>query len=405
MEEYTRQIVTVECFEDVADLRALSPEEYQLFAARVGLKLGQSRKLQKRLGMQVDTGVGGMSPGARSAGAADSSADSSAGAMIGISSNKDTKTSSQSEEEVRSGCSIWTTPIFAPPVRPPSYFLVFLCSFGLPNVRVVLCASRRAHTYFDSYRAFMLTSRNCLVFLQAWAMVKQLQDEIKVIQAEQTSGFSVEGMLGSWTSGVTGMSTGKLLTNHIPVVVATAEATLATIAADAGDEDNAVRRIKFEAQAIGLDVTVNAFGEPLTVSEVDPNGPAAKQGVEVGDLLIDANGQSIPTDRPEAELRHIFAGFKRPVTLGFYKLRKATEQARRASIDVRGGEVRGVAVRKCFLPSLSAVLATCFPRVGLTSFRGYYKNRLKVLKCALAFVFLQSFEPLHLCAFVLSFFW
>jgi len=93
MEEYTRQIVTVECFEDVADLRALSPEEYQLFAARVGLKLGQSRKLQKRLGMQVDTGVGGMSPGARSAGAADSSADSSAGAMIGISSNKDTKTS------------------------------------------------------------------------------------------------------------------------------------------------------------------------------------------------------------------------------------------------------------------------------------------------------------------------
>jgi hypothetical protein len=141
------------------------------------------------------------------------------------------------------------------------------------------------------------------------------------------------------------MSTGKLLTHHIPVVVATGEVTLATIAADAGDEDNAVRRIKFEAQAIGLDVTVNAFGEPLTVSEVDPGGPAAKQGVEVGDLLIDANGQSIPTDRPEAELRRIFAGFKRPVTLGFYKLRKATEQARRASIDVRGGDVRGVAVR------------------------------------------------------------
>jgi len=106
MEEYTRQIVTEECFENVADLRALTPEEYQLFSTRVGLKLGQARKLQKRLGMQVDTGVGGTSPGARKTGAADS-ADSSAGAMIGISSSKDTKTSSQSEEEVRrSGCSL-----------------------------------------------------------------------------------------------------------------------------------------------------------------------------------------------------------------------------------------------------------------------------------------------------------
>ena len=46
----------------------------------------------------------------------------------------------------------------------------------------------------------------------------------------------------------------------------------------------------------------------------------------MGDLLIDVNGQSIPTDRPEYELRAIFARFKRPVTLGFYKIRRATEQ-------------------------------------------------------------------------------
>ena len=77
---------------------------------------------------------------------------------------------------------------------------------------------------------------------------------------------------------------------------------------------------------------------------MDPGGAAAKQGVEVGDLLIDANGQSIPTDRPEIELRRIFAGFKRPVTLGFYKLRKATEQARRASQDVDEARVRAIAV-------------------------------------------------------------
>ena len=103
--------------------------------------------------------------------------------------------------------------------------------------------------------------------------------------------------------------------------------------------------VKFHEQTLGLDVTVSGFGEPLTVSNVNPGGAAAKSGVEVGDLLIDANGLPIATDRPEHELRRMFAGFKRPVTIGFYKLRKATERASRARLDVRSYDVRGVAVR------------------------------------------------------------
>lgn len=196
-----------------------------------------------------------------------------------------------------------------------------------------------------AHRAY-LTRR--MFIAQAWAMVKRLQDEIKIMQAEQTGGVSIEALLGSWRNGAGSMATGQLLTHHIPVVVATGEVTLATVAADAGDEDSAVRRVTFDAHNLGFDVAVAAFGEPLAVARVDPGGPAAAQGVEVGDLLIDANGLPIPTDRPEAELRRLFAGFTRPVTLGFYKLRKATEQARRASMDVRGGQVRGVAVRHRF---------------------------------------------------------
>ncbi len=72
---------------------------------------------------------------------------------------------------------------------------------------------------------------------------------------------------------------------------------------------------------------------------------AASRGVEVGDLLIDVNGASIPTDRPESELRQTFALMRRPVTIGFYKLRKATEAARVASLDVKQFEVKAVAVR------------------------------------------------------------
>ncbi len=62
--------------------------------------------------------------------------------------------------------------------------------------------------------------------------------------------------------------------------------------------------------------------------------------MEVGDLMLDVNGTSVPTDRPEHEIRATFARLRRPVTIGFYKLRKATEMAK------RGLAVRAIAVKK-----------------------------------------------------------
>jgi len=53
---------------------------------------------------------------------------------------------------------------------------------------------------------------------------------------------------------------------------------------------------------------------------------------KVGDLLIDVNGQAIPNDRPESELRRLFATFKRPVTLGFYKVWRADTRQDPSSI-------------------------------------------------------------------------
>jgi S1-C subfamily serine protease len=94
---------------------------------------------------------------------------------------------------------------------------------------------------------------------------------------------------------------------------------------------------------------VHLFGEPLTVTSVRPGGPAALKGVEVGDLLIDANGSSIPTDRPEFELRQNFAKFKRPITLGFYKMRKANEASRMQLLSLQASnetqDVRAIAVK------------------------------------------------------------
>lgn len=111
------------------------------------------------------------------------------------------------------------------------------------------------------------------------------------------------------------------------------------------------RRLKFEQQDIGFDVKVHLFGEPLTVTSVAPGGPAAMIGVEVGDLLIDANGSAIPTDRPENELREAFAKFKRPITLGFYKMRKANEASRMQLLSLTAAnetpDVRAIAVSTC----------------------------------------------------------
>lgn len=84
---------------------------------------------------------------------------------------------------------------------------------------------------------------------------------------------------------------------------------------------DAVRRVKFEAMDLGMDVNIGNFGDPVVVADVERGGQAEGQGVEVGDLLIEMNGQAIPTDLPEASLRSTFARMKRPVTLGFYKVR------------------------------------------------------------------------------------
>ena len=270
LEEYTHAIVTVERFELVSDLRGLTPELFDAMAGRVGLKLGQSRKLKKRLGLAVDT----------------------ANAKIGVGLSS----LASAAEHVEDGAG--GLGIKAPP--PP------------PETKEQTASEK-----------------------EAWELVRKLRDEITVLQVQGETGKTALDFMEGWTAdSKPEMATGKLLTSFIPVVVSDGPVSIATIAADAGEEDNAVRRVKFEGQDLGLDIKIANFGEPLTVGLIDPGGEAAKNGVEVGDLLIDANGQAIPTDRTEQELRRIFAGFKRPVTLGFYKLRKATEQARRASLDV-----------------------------------------------------------------------
>jgi hypothetical protein len=300
LEEYTHAIVTSERFEKVSDLKALGPSDFDELSDRVSLKLGQSRKLKKRLGMPVDlssSGGGAMSPATSSRSISDGG---SGGGGLGV--------------------NITGPPPPAPPVP--------------------------------------LTEKE----QEAWDMVARLKAEVEILKTKVPGGLTAAaGSSGSAQFGAGDLVIGKLLTSQIPVVVAVGEVTCATIAADAGEEDNAVRRVKFEEQDIGLDITVNAFGEPLLVSSVAMNGPAAKKGVEVGDLLIDANGASIPTDQPEAVLRDIFRKFKRPVTLGFYKLRKATE-LRRASEAGSGLLVRSVAVRngKKFCPPFgSAFVCTC----------------------------------------------
>jgi len=199
---------------------------------------------------------------------------------------------------------------------------------------------------------------------EAWDMVQRLEGEVKLLREalgkESQHGSSMDAMLSGFSpfggaqspqapkqkrSSDQEIAIGKLLTHQIPVVVAFGEFVVGTIASDAGDEDNAVRRLKFEDQDIGFDVSVHLFGEPLTVTSVKEGGPAAQKGVEVGDLLIDANGSSIPTDRPEIELREAFAKFKRPLTLGFYKMRKANEASRMSLLQVTRAEpdVRAIA--------------------------------------------------------------
>lgn len=50
LEEFTHKLVSVERFVLLSDMRALSPSAFDDLAIKVGLKLGQSRKLKKRLG-------------------------------------------------------------------------------------------------------------------------------------------------------------------------------------------------------------------------------------------------------------------------------------------------------------------------------------------------------------------
>jgi C-terminal processing protease CtpA/Prc len=60
-----------------------------------------------------------------------------------------------------------------------------------------------------------------------------------------------------------------------------------------------VVRLKFEEAAVGFDVTVSAFGEPLSVKSVAKKGRAAEKGIEAGDLVIEINGSPVPTDHTE----------------------------------------------------------------------------------------------------------
>jgi hypothetical protein len=50
LDEFTHKLVSEERFALLSDLRSLSPGEFDDLAIKVGLKLGQSRKLKKRLG-------------------------------------------------------------------------------------------------------------------------------------------------------------------------------------------------------------------------------------------------------------------------------------------------------------------------------------------------------------------
>lgn len=301
LEEFTHKIVTVEKFSDLIHLRAMSPQTFDELSDRVGLKLGQSRKLKKRLGISL-TDAGPKSP--------ETSASSGGGGGVG----------STMIDNLTLGLGL----------------------LGSPTSKVVEMTPREK---------------------EAWDMVQRLEGEVKLLRQalgeESQQGSSMDAMLSGFSPFSNAptpakqkrtpeqeIAIGKLLTHQIPVVVAFGECVVGTIAHDAGDEDNAVRRLKFEEQDIGFDVSVHLFGEPLTVTSVRAGGPAALKGVEVGDLLIDANGSSIPTDRPEAELREAFAKFKRPLTLGFYKMRKANEVSRIALLQVTNApepDVRAIA--------------------------------------------------------------
>ena len=196
LEEHIHNFVGVEGFctsNALVNLYESSPVEFDNLFTRVGLKLGQSRKLRKKLGIPIDMNV---------------NRGTNTSEVVG-------RTGSQLESEV--GLLVHVNG--PPPIDPATTH--------------VLSAEEE----------------------KAWELVRILREENTVLRSrlEKVENTMAAGPHSS-SSLVTGspesgliiipdeLCVGKLLTNQIPVVVAHAETIIASISADAGEEDVSFRQ-------------------------------------------------------------------------------------------------------------------------------------------------------------------